>query len=1684
MIKRRFPPAFAALLAFSSLATTLSVHAQEVTEWVPTLVILPFRELGPTHAGDGMTVADWLTVRFAASESHRVVDRTAEAETAQELEIGLASEGAAKTSERMGVDGVVTGDLLVFDGRRLLCAKLTSLTDESFQGLWVEVPVDQGLEVATDGLTAKLEPIVRAWARDQRARRVEAGAERTRRLDAMKEVAGLPWAVALEEHFDRDYRLFAGVAEASVIEVLQQAGGRVRSTGEGGATVAPGTLALRGTAHCTVPVHRDGRSVARAVCSLRLEDDGGVVLDDASVVRSFAAPQAREAGYAALQAAGEAAALSLLERHVETLRRRAKLGLAPQKPSRSPAAKPKTSPTAVEKPTLRSDDEALRRLNAAVTPFERLAALQGTVLPFEAKIREVEATLRQLPDPQRDVPGALCLELAQGFADRGRWAEGYPWLVRMRDSRNPISAGTEVSQWALRSAQATEVGSNIVQRYVAIMASLDQRARIDGLPLLRIAEQLRAEGRPREAAEIARHVSRLGLFAGKRPRQWGPELDLLESLVLGFEVVCRFESDDSQGAASAFLPFKLRGGLDNAMEPTPEDGALRPFSPETYRPAVPFCGNACRTIRARLVSPALSVLPLSDERFAAAYRDAYARRTLPPEWHFEQVLEQMERGDRSTAAPEFLAMQRLQELHQHWLQWVSGSEEERDRIAKRLAKLPRVLPKGFGRAWPLPDAFVPQTLPPEWTVPLEICRLDKGDAAMGASPLGLVVDVIDIGDPLLLAAQELAALRAVASKSGIRPLIRTIGNEAEASSGLVETHSADLLRPAGSALVLSRCGDALWGQSVDVRDGELLAVASASLSKGVGVAVESLVDRLLPTFDLVPEKEHPARWLGLAPIGACPAVEVQAALLQIPGVRILPRDIGWLLKRERDLGLGDTPLLKADVELRGETTSARQRGVDGSSVWLVAEPCDGTARGEETLFIPAGTSTNEVARRVADRFVALSREAPVRVSQPSPEQTRGVLGAKSDHPTLGLLTQAHYEAEAQRAEDWYRLYPGNYDDAEVRALKVSQPGFEWVTHSRPDVVAMVVRAATARLRWELANGRKSTRRMADRNVVADAWFRWREVPLHAAERLTMLYLQAYYERDDPDDIASPDVLLVLEPFSREYGHGEKTPPFRRRQFFACLRASSSPGGRLLGADEAMLEALLDPKSVTPDAFADASIRLLSTTNGLSRFLTLRLERKARGGIGEGYMLAWSDNKFDPAISMMLHTHDKEYGPYAVRLRQAWTDYLGKAPRPLPEPLRVQLRRHLGNGTIRGVLEASLHDEDGVLPPAAPAGVPPDPVPATEAPTVDWPAEWLPPPPSTRHLGEVAACWNTGRRLYSVWRNRTVLQVHWCDLETGEWGEGAEHAATLPHADNAVFDDRTQMLTLGRQHYLHLRNDSTIWELKDDGTLLKTQRFPALDALIERDKVVGYGDGVLVTKTVGGRVLYWDRTQDTLKELANARSTRPGGLNNHPSWTPLLLTPSTKAGTFDLLLDTSVSRPGRSGPAVEHWTLHVPTGDVRIVRASEYAPSIASAIAFDAFFAVAYGKSPDHTGESLWHLWPRDPAQPPVVLCGTEAQASMATSQARLVVNRGYGPEAAQRTLLLFDDLTSGTPRCYRVTGARFPRSGLFRVGNDLVVMGRTRGVRDGIQRVRDAFTRELPPEGTDIQLREVEFTRR
>jgi hypothetical protein len=341
----------------------------------------------------------------------------------------------------MGVDGVVTGSLLVHEGRLLLCAKLSSLADESIEGLWVEESVDKGLATATDALAAKLEPIVHAWARGLRARRVEAGAARTRRLNALKEVASSPWVVALEEHFDRDYRLFAGVAEASVIEVLRQAGGSVRVAGDAGGPVAPGSLQLRGTAHCTVPVHRDGRSVARAVCSLRLEGDGGAVLDDATVVRSFAALQAREAGYAALQAAGEAAALALLERHGETLRRRAELGLAPQKPSRSPAAKPETSATAVEQPTLRSDDEALRRLNAAATPFERLAALQGTALPFDVKIKEVETTLRRLPDPQRDVPGALCLELAQGYADRGRWAEGFPWLARMRDSRNPVVAG-------------------------------------------------------------------------------------------------------------------------------------------------------------------------------------------------------------------------------------------------------------------------------------------------------------------------------------------------------------------------------------------------------------------------------------------------------------------------------------------------------------------------------------------------------------------------------------------------------------------------------------------------------------------------------------------------------------------------------------------------------------------------------------------------------------------------------------------------------------------------------------------------------------------------------------------------------------------------------------------------------------------------------------------------------------------------------------------------------------------------------------------------------------------------------------------------------------------------------------------------------------------------------------------
>lgn len=107
--------------------------------------------------------------------------------------------------------------------------------------------------------------------------------------------------------------------------------------------------------------------------------------------------------------------------------------------------------------------------------------------------------------------------------------------------------------------------------------------------------------------------------------------------------------------------------------------------------------------------------------------------------------------------------------------------------------------------------------------------------------------------------------------------------------------------------------------------------------------------------------------------------------------------------------------------------------------------------------------------------------------------------------------------------------------------------------------------------------------------------------------------------------------------------------------------------------------------------------------------------------------------------------------------------------------------------------------------------------------------------------------------------------------------------------------------------------------------------------------------------------------------------------------------------------------------------------------------------------------------------------PPVVRTWDRELSEQGVGATRIAINRRLGAEDAQRTLLLFDELASGTPRRCRVRGTHFAAPGLFRVGNDLVITDGTWGVRDGVQRVRDAFTRELPPEGTDIQLREVEF---
>jgi hypothetical protein len=609
--------------------------------------------------------------------------------------------------------------------------------------------------------------------------------------------------------------------------------------------------------------------------------------------------------------------------------------------------------------------------------------------------------------------------------------------------------------------------------------------------------------------------------------------------------------------------------------------------------------------------------------------------------------------------------------------------------------------------------------------------------------------------------------------------------------------------------------------------------------------------------------------------------------------------------------------------------------------------------------------------------------------------------------------------------------------------------------------------------------------MADRTVVADAWRNWSEVPRHAAERLTESYLQAYYERDDPGDIASPDVLLILALFGRVSGSGEKTPPFRRQQFFACLRTSCSPGGRSLGADEMMLEALLDPRSVTPEAFADASIRLLSTTNSLSRFLMLRVEPKSTSTISEELWLARSGREFNPAITMMLRTNDKEDGPYATRLRQAWPDYLRNAPRPLPEPLRVQLRHHLGHATLRGILEASLREEDGVLPPPPqPAPTPPGAASATRAPKpAEWPVEWLPFPLKRNPDVKPVLVWVNDGVLYQALLQQYAvkipsLMVIGCRIGSSQWSTGIRVGDVLAQA--------SAVQALGEYEFFRANGRSFLtskwktWRIEPNGALTAHALLPPCagkwSILLESGNGVVFAEGK-------ARIRYWDATTDSIIDLANHASTEPGPLNNQPAWTVIGLHPGPLPGRCDavVLASEPLAKSSGSTRVMRHISLDCAARNVELVCS---VPGLAdpngrSISTPEALFVPG---DPGYRSQAPgWYRIPRDLGEPSLQLTEADIPTSIAASARRAFSNRQYGPPAERSDLRLRDGLTANSTRVVDVKGARVATPKLRKVGEDLVIFDR---LDTGLQIIRDAFTRELPPEGTDIQLREVEFRSR
>lgn len=284
--------------------------------WVPSVVVAPGVAHGEAAEGDMAAVVDLLTIRLAESGVCAVSDAQAANLAGDELAEWSSDAGVAS-----GIDFWIECSGIRRNDGLTLVARLRPADGSPMRGALACVPPGDSLEAAVATLCRELEADLASCA----LRRAESGraaaAALAERLRAV--AARLPreaFALRFAEHFERDMALRAGTADVAATKVLVEAGQSVVPVETTDAPEAAERTLLEGVARCRIAGRAAGRVLARATCSLRLTSrDPDLPSVETTVSHTVAGTSTLEAGHAALDAAGAACALELLERYARVL---------------------------------------------------------------------------------------------------------------------------------------------------------------------------------------------------------------------------------------------------------------------------------------------------------------------------------------------------------------------------------------------------------------------------------------------------------------------------------------------------------------------------------------------------------------------------------------------------------------------------------------------------------------------------------------------------------------------------------------------------------------------------------------------------------------------------------------------------------------------------------------------------------------------------------------------------------------------------------------------------------------------------------------------------------------------------------------------------------------------------------------------------------------------------------------------------------------------------------------------------------------------------------------------------------------------------------------------------------------------------------------------------------------------